>query len=103
MTHAQVSNPAQPGDHSQEGTTVADDRIPPALSDTCTNSAPARAENMVDGPTQRVPRALIDDLDGTTGTPPERVADDSAGDVAVSVWTTAQTSPAAQRKGRYTP
>ncbi|EHR48343.1 DNA modification methylase [Saccharomonospora marina XMU15] len=103
MTHAQVPNPAQPGDHRQEGTPVADDRFPRALSNAVTAPAPAREENPVDEPTQRVPRALIDDLDGTTGTPPVRVADDSAGDVAVSVWTTAQTSPAAQRKGRYTP
>jgi hypothetical protein len=41
----------------------------------------------------------------TTGT--ERAADDVNGDIvsepAVSVWTTAQTSPAAQRKHRYVP
>lgn len=45
----------------------------------------------------RVPHALPD----TPATPAPPRADDAARDVAVSVWTTAQTSPAGQRKGRY--
>lgn len=60
-----------------------------------------------DEPTQRIPRALIAALD----TSPTAV--DNSGDSgeqktgaeppAVSVWTTAQSSPAAQRKNKYTP
>ena len=103
MTNAGVSNLAQPGTHRQEGTPVADDRFPRALSDTTTNPAANHAENPVDGPTQRIARAGIDDLDHTTDIPSERATDDSAKDPAVSVWTTAQSSPAAQRKSRYVP
>jgi hypothetical protein len=101
MTSAQVPNPAQPGHHRQEGTTVADDRFPRALPDTATAPVANLPENAVDGPTRRISRAVIEGLDGTTGTPPEQATDTSADDPAVSVWTTAQTSPAAQRKGRY--
>ncbi|ALG06936.1 TRM11 family SAM-dependent methyltransferase [Kibdelosporangium phytohabitans] len=101
MTVAPIANPAQPGHHRQEGTTVADNPFPRALSDTAVTPDRTHAEHPVDGPTQRVPRAVIDDLDGTTGTPPEGANDGSAGDVAVSVWTTAQTAPATQRKDRY--
>jgi hypothetical protein len=48
--------------------------------------------------TQRIARAVIDGLDPHAGS---AHGDDE--DVPVSVWTTAQTSPAAQRKNRYTP
>jgi hypothetical protein len=78
---------------------MADDRALQALSDTST--APARYA--VDELTQRIPRAVIDDLDTPTGATPEEVASDAGWESAVSVWTTAQTSPAAQRKGRYVP
>ncbi|MET8846018.1 DNA methyltransferase [Amycolatopsis sp. NPDC004625] len=50
----------------------------------------------VDEPTIPLPRAYIDALD-TTATA------GNADDLPVSVWATAQTSPAAQRKGRYVP
>jgi hypothetical protein len=103
MTSAKGPNAAQPGHHRQEGTPVADNRVPRALSDTATGPARAQVENPEDGPTQRIPRATIDELDATVSTPPERATDDSARDMPVSVWTTAQTAPAAQRKGRYTP
>nr|WP_268891605.1 DNA methyltransferase [Lentzea tibetensis] len=65
---------------------------------------------MADGPTQCVPRAHL----AAPDTPPTAVdnpVDDSAQTgvrrarsqpPAVSVWTTAQASPAAQRKGKYT-
>ncbi|WP_193441298.1 TRM11 family SAM-dependent methyltransferase [Actinosynnema sp. ALI-1.44] len=101
MTAAQTPHPTRSGHHRQKGTHVADNHFPRALFDTAATPARTYAENPVDGPTLRIPRALIDDLDGTTGTPPEGATDDSAGDVAVSVWTTAQTAPATQRKGRY--
>ncbi|GAB3436384.1 hypothetical protein GCM10027436_15280 [Actinophytocola sediminis] len=60
-----------------------------------------------DESTQRIPRARIAALD----TPPTGAANPVGGDprggvgepVAVSVWTTAQSSPAAQRKNTYTP
>jgi hypothetical protein len=72
MTSIPVPNPAHPGQHRQEGTPVADDRSPHALTDTS----------------------------ATSGAGAETFADEN---VPVSVWTTAQTSPAAQRKNRYTP
>ncbi|WP_051772738.1 TRM11 family SAM-dependent methyltransferase [Saccharothrix sp. NRRL B-16314] len=60
-----------------------------------------------DEPTQRIPRALITALD-TSPTPVDNSVDNgeqksSAEPPAVSVWTTAQSSPAAQRKNKYTP
>lgn len=67
-------------------------------------------DEVADEPTQRIPQALIAALD----TPPTRVNDpvDDSVDTAprdersqppaVSVWTTAQASPTAQRKGKYT-
>ncbi|MFD8497285.1 TRM11 family SAM-dependent methyltransferase [Amycolatopsis sp. NPDC059657] len=58
---------------------------------------------VADEPTQRIPRTVIDNLDNTTGIPPKHTVGDSAQEPEVSVWTTAQTSPAAQRKDRYTP
>jgi hypothetical protein len=100
MTGAPIAYPTHTGHHRQEGTPVADDRFPHALPDTPADTVPASAENAVDGPTQRIPRAVIDDLDTVTGTTPAGVTDDAEQE-AVSVWTTAQTAPAAQRKGRY--
>ena len=63
-------------------------------------------------PTVPIPRALIDAMDTTTrpatsagaSVPNNPVAAADlvrAGEVPLSVWVTAQTSPAAQRKGRY--
>jgi hypothetical protein len=101
MTSAQVPNPAQPENPCPGDTPVADDRFPRPLPATATDRAVNLAQNAVDGPTLRISRAVIDGLDGTTGTPPEHAADASVGASAVSVWTTAQTSPAVQRKGRY--
>jgi DNA methylase len=101
MNNAPVPNPAHPGHHRQEGTPVANDRVPRALPDTTTGPATDHVENAVDEPTQRIPRAVIDNLDSTTGARPAAAADEPERDAAVSVWTTAQTSPAAQRKGRY--
>ena len=100
MTSVPTPNPAQPGTHRQEGTPVAEDRAPHTLPDTPADTVSAAVENAVDGPPQRLPRAVVDDLDTATDTP-ERVTDDAAREPAVSVWTTAQTAPAAQRKGRY--
>ncbi len=50
-------------------------------------------------PTMPLSRAFIDALDTT----PPADAPTDFGDLPVSVWATAQTSPAAQRKGRYVP
>ena len=71
MTSAPLPNPAQPAHHRPEGTPVADDSVPHTLPDTPTST---RTGNTADG---------------------------SVWEPAVSVWTTAQTSPAAQRKGCY--
>ncbi len=68
---------------------------------------PSVVETVGDEPTQRIPHTLIAALD----TPPTAVDNSvdtasrggSSEMAAVSVWTTAQTSPAAQRKNKYTP
>ncbi|WP_211323172.1 TRM11 family SAM-dependent methyltransferase [Amycolatopsis palatopharyngis] len=71
-------------------------------------SAPIRSAR--DDPTMPIPRVVIDALDTggqpsttqphiPTGNDPAAVA----GELPLSVWATAQTSPAAQRKGRYVP
>jgi methylase of polypeptide subunit release factors len=101
MTKAEVPNFTRSGTHRQKGTPVADDRFPRTLSDTAFDPVADHGNNPDDGPTQRIPRAVIDDLHPTTDVPPERAIDTSTDETAVSVWTTAQTSPAAQRKGRY--
>jgi DNA modification methylase len=59
------------------------------------NTPPSTAEE----PTTPLSRAFIDALDTT---PPADTPTDF-GELPVSVWATAQTSPAAQRKGRYVP
>jgi DNA methylase len=100
MTSVPTPNPAQPGTHREEGTPVADDRAPRTLPDSPADTVSAAVQNAVDGPAQRLPRAVVDGLDGLD-TAPVGVTDDAARELAVSVWTTAQTSPAAQRKGRY--
>jgi hypothetical protein len=101
MTSSPVPNPAHPGRHRQEGTPVADDHSPHALTDT--SSAPLHGALVTSGDTvlddtQRIPRAGIDGRDPQAGS-----AHRDGENVPVSVWTTAQTSPAAQRKNRYTP
>lgn len=101
MNSVPIPNPAQPGTRRQEGTPVAVDRMSHARTDTPADTVSAPAQYAVDEPTQRLPRAVIDDLDTSTGTAPTGVTDDAAREPAVSVWTTAQTSPATQRKGRY--
>ncbi|VVJ21544.1 Uncharacterised protein [Amycolatopsis camponoti] len=52
-----------------------------------------------DEPTMPLSRVLIDALDNT----PVTSASTGGDELPVSVWATAQTSPAAQRKGRYVP
>jgi hypothetical protein len=98
MTSIPVPNPAHPGHHRQEGTPVADDRSPHAPSATTHGAAETSGDTVLDDTTQRIPHAVIDDLDPPTGS--THGHDEN---VPVSVWTTAQTSPAAQRKNRYTP
>ncbi|MFF4591474.1 TRM11 family SAM-dependent methyltransferase [Amycolatopsis sp. NPDC001319] len=71
---------------------------------------PLTPQSTVDEPTVPFPRAFIDALDtappaeraDTTSTPPTTAPTDWD-ETPVSVWATAQTSPAAQRKGRYVP
>lgn len=129
MTGTPTPRPAHPGDHpgshrasdSEEGTPVADDRIPNTPPRRVADSTTAPAETVADAPTVRIPRAVIDALDiaaHTDANPADRTADravDSSEDVVdgipagdvrklpVSVWTTAQAAPAAQRKGRFVP
>lgn len=71
-----------------------------------------------DDPTVPISRALIDALDTASGTSPAQPGTpvgndptdpttttgiDDTGELPLSVWATAQTSPAAQRKDRYVP
>ncbi|NUT51438.1 MAG: site-specific DNA-methyltransferase, partial [Saccharothrix sp.] len=94
---------AHPGPHRQEGTPVTHD----ATHQPTAEPSATTAATVGDEPTQRIPRALITALD----TPPTAVDNSvdngeqkgNAETPAVSVWTTAQTSPAAQRKNKYTP
>jgi tRNA1(Val) A37 N6-methylase TrmN6 len=72
-----------PGNPCKEGTPVANENI---------HHDPSQTN--LDGPRVRNPRAVIDHPDQAT---PDAVSTAAA----VSVWATAQTSPAAQRKSRY--
>ncbi len=121
MTGTPVPHSAHLGPHHQEGTPVADDRdantLPAAAIDPMSNPASMPAETTAHGPTRhrstRLPRAVTDTsnaasnavLNTVTEPADEDTTEDSGGDAVrdlpVSVWTTAQTSPAAQRKGRY--
>jgi hypothetical protein len=116
MTDTPVPHSAHLG-HRQEGTPVADDRDADTRSaaaiDPASDAASMPAESTADGPTRRrstrLPRAVTDASNAAlnTATDPadENANEDGDGDAVqdlpVSVWTTAQTSPAAQRKGRY--
>jgi tRNA1(Val) A37 N6-methylase TrmN6 len=76
---------------------------------------PHTTQHTADDPTVPISRALIDALDHTSRHPTPRSADGphngrpsadtltDPGELPVSVWATAQTSPAAQRKGRFVP
>lgn len=97
MTGASIPNPAHPGHHRQEGTPVADDRSPHALPAASTDPASTPTKTPLDGPSQRLRRSVSGVLDTATDRGPE----DASRELPVSVWTTAQTSPAAQRKSRY--
>lgn len=99
MTSASIPNPTPSGTDRQEGTPVAPDRVPHVQPDPV---APPIG-NPGDGQTKRIPRAVLDDLDTPTVPTPEGTTPGAAPDPAVSVWTTAQSAPAAQRQGRYTP
>jgi hypothetical protein len=99
MTGAPIPHSAHPGSHRQEGTRMANERPPHALTDTSTDPASTHTENPVDDPTQHISRAAIDNSDIT----PDGTIQATQPNPPVSVWTTAQTSPAVQRKGRYTP
>jgi len=102
MTGAPNPRPAhQRITHREEGAPVADDRFAHALPAAATGPSTSPATSAAE-PTQRRPRAVIDALDTTTDITSEGAVGTGARELAVSVWTTAQTSPAAQRKGRYT-
>ena len=103
MTSAQVPDPTPRRTDQQEGTPVARDRFPHALPDPATDPASTPTANPGNDPTERIPRAVLDDPDTATVPTPEGTTQDAAPDPAVSVWTTAQSAPAAQRQGRYTP
>ncbi|MEV8609503.1 DNA methyltransferase [Amycolatopsis sp. NPDC051373] len=82
-----------------------------------TGATPSTAQGC-DDPTVPISRAFIDALDTTSDTssaqpntptghdpagPDTATGVADAGELPLSVWATAQTSPAAQRKGRYVP
>jgi tRNA1(Val) A37 N6-methylase TrmN6 len=70
---------------------VTHDHEPNALPATATKPASSPRKAPPEEPTQRLSNA---DFDTTT--------EDGGRETAVSVWTTAQTSPTSQRRGRYT-
>jgi SAM-dependent methyltransferase len=110
MTGAPNPAFAHLGPHLQEGTPVTHDPATQHPAHTHANTAGDPVDEVVDELTQRNPQAVIAALD----TPPTRadnpvdgsvrtgVSDERSQPSAVSVWTTAQASPAAQRKGKYT-
>ncbi len=80
----------------------------PQPSSPANPSAPGSVVSSDDSPTVPVSRALIDALDTgvTPGTPignGQATATADPDGLPLSVWATAQTSPSAQRKGRYVP
>ena len=99
---ASGSDATHPGPHRQEGTPVTHD----ALGQPTAESTPPAAGPVGDEPTQRIHRALIAALDTPHTTAHSSAeGEDSGGSQlpAVSVWTTAQATPSAQRKNTYTP
>jgi SAM-dependent methyltransferase len=100
MSAAPTPEFAHPGSHYQEGTPVMHNRATQPSVDTSGSTT-------ADEPTQRIPRTLIAALD-TVDNPVAKSAETASRDSrleqpAVSVWTTAQSSPAAQRKNKYSP
>jgi hypothetical protein len=92
---------------------MADDSNANTLSaaaiDPASDPASMPAESTADGPTRhrptRLQRAVTDASNDAVNIATDPANEDGDGyavrDLPVSVWTTAQTSPAAQRKGRY--
>ncbi len=99
MNTAPNSDRAQPGLHRQEGMPVSHDANNSPTTESSTSS-------VGDTPTLPIPHALISALDIVPTTGDNSVDSASRADgqepPAVSVWTTAQSSPAGQRKNRYT-
>ncbi|HEX8870836.1 MAG TPA: DNA methyltransferase [Lentzea sp.] len=99
MTGAPIPPPAHPGPHREEGTPVADNHTPNTPSGRTTRVAPASGSTSASRPAGRRARTTAGKSDTATEGSRAQVSPEST----VSVWTTAQTSPAAQRKGRYVP
>ncbi|GAA2975985.1 TRM11 family SAM-dependent methyltransferase [Actinokineospora diospyrosa] len=92
MTTVPSADPA----HHQEAAPVTQAHATPPVHDTVADPA--------DEPTLPIPRDLINALDTrhpTTDDPADDPLDERP--EAVSVWTTAQTSPVTQRKNKYVP
>ena len=98
---------ARPGSHPQEGAPVTHDATRQSTAESSAAPSAPTAAAVGDEPTQRIPRALIAALDTSPSAVDNSVdsGEQKAGgeQPAVSVWTTAQSSPAAQRKAKYTP
>lgn len=106
MTGRPIPHPAHPGSHREEGMTVADDHHPHTLPNRASNGAGAPADPATDTRVQRVLRTVTNDRDAAAATATDPAAEDvspTPPEPAVSVWTTAQTSPATQRRSRYVP
>lgn len=106
MTGAPIPHSAHLGPHREKGTPVADDRYPESNPAALPDHARDTATVFADAPTTRLPSTGTDSRDTTTITSTTvtgPATEDVVPEPAVSVWTTAQTSPAAQRKGRYVP
>jgi hypothetical protein len=101
MTSAPMPHPTHPDTHRQEGTSVADHRAPHTQPTAATGPTPSPHEAGVDEASLRIPHAVTDAADTTTDRAVKNAANNDSPEPAVSVWTTAQTSPATQRQGRY--
>lgn len=74
-----------------------------AIDQSTAEHSPTTAAAVGDEPIQRIPRALDTPLAAAGNSLDSGEQKGSAEPPAVSVWTTAQSSPAAQRKNKYTP
>ena len=127
MSSARNPHFAHPGPHRQEGMPVTPDPTTPSSTNTSADISVDPSADPVGGvsdePTPHIPRALVAALD-TPRTAVDSLVDNSVDTSsgsgsrndhsaarstarseppAVSVWTTAQASPAGQRKNTYTP
>ncbi|WP_434450111.1 DNA methyltransferase [Lentzea sp. E54] len=103
MTSVPIPQPAHTGPHREKGTPMADEHTPNTPSGRTARAVPASGSTSASRPTRHRPRTTAGKPGTATAVPAEHSRAQVSPEPAVSVWTTAQTSPATQRKGRYVP